>query len=219
MDILFTKMLIIRVLAAFLCGTAIGIERNTRGKHTGIRTHGFICVSTCVFILLSLYVSRSISEFVDITYLAEQIINGIAFLGIGVIIIRRNNHITGLHTACGFFATAAIGMACGCGKLVLAGATTVIIIFIQSVLHHLIISRSVFVTQDIHITTTDVAKVFNIIENAKREHNIKIRATEVKRDEDGAITVFIRVRTPKPLSSDVAIAYKDTHSEIKAITV
>ena len=51
----------------------------------------------------------------DITRIGAQVVSGIGFLGAGSIIVTRNNHISGLTTAAGLWASACIGLAIGVG--------------------------------------------------------------------------------------------------------
>ncbi len=60
----------------------------------------------------------------DPSRVAAQIVSGIGFLGAGIIFVRTNA-VTGLTTAATIWLTAAVGMACGAGLLILAVVTTI----------------------------------------------------------------------------------------------
>lgn len=48
----------VRILLSFLAGCIMGLERKFRMRFVGIRTLVLICVSSCVIMLLSIYLSR-----------------------------------------------------------------------------------------------------------------------------------------------------------------
>ena len=45
--------LVIRLLTAAVLGSAIGYEREYRGKGAGVRTHMLVCMGACLFMLIS----------------------------------------------------------------------------------------------------------------------------------------------------------------------
>ncbi len=107
---------LLRILVAALCGTAIGYERATQRKSAGIRTHMVVAVASALFMLVSKYGFFDLLSLHDISLdpsrIAAQIVTGISFIGAGTILVRREQ-ISGLTTAAGVWATAAIGMAVG----------------------------------------------------------------------------------------------------------
>lgn len=132
---------IVRMLVAVICGFVIGLERKSRSKEAGIRTHAIVCLAACLFMILSKYLAEPLfsdisgSKFTgDATRIASQVVTGIGFLGAGIIMYRRDV-MHGLTTAAGVWATAAIGMAIGSGFVVTGVCATVIIVLIQLVLH------------------------------------------------------------------------------------
>ena len=68
---------------------------------------------------------------------AAQVISGIGFLGVGTILIKGRFQITGLTTAAGLWATAAIGLALGAGFYTGAFIAFVIIVMTFTILHRL----------------------------------------------------------------------------------
>ena len=132
---------IVRMLVAVICGFVIGLERKSRSKEAGIRTHAIVCLAACLFMILSKYLAEPLfsdisgSKFTgDATRIASQVVTGIGFLGAGIIMYRRDV-MHGLTTAAGIWATAAIGMAIGSGFVVTGVCAAVIIVLIQLVLH------------------------------------------------------------------------------------
>ena len=145
---------IVRMLVAVICGFVIGLERKSRSKEAGIRTHAIVCLAACLFMILSKYLAEPLfsdisgSKFTgDATRIASQVVTGIGFLGAGIIMYRRDV-MHGLTTAAGIWATAAIGMAIGSGFVVTGVCAAVIIVLIQLVFH---ISIKAFITRHISV--------------------------------------------------------------------
>lgn len=107
-------MVFLRLLAAALMGGLIGSERGRHGRPAGLRTHMLICIGAAMTSLTSVYLSE-LGATSDIARISAQVISGIGFLGAGTIMVRNSSVITGLTTAAGMWATAAIGIAAGYG--------------------------------------------------------------------------------------------------------
>ena len=128
---------IIRILLAAVIGGLIGSERGRHGRAAGLRTHILVCLGAAMTSLTSLFISESLGFDGDVARLSAQVISGIGFLGAGMIMIKSGNSITGLTTAAGMWATAAIGIAVGYGFYVGAVVAAVICIFSVTVLSRL----------------------------------------------------------------------------------
>lgn len=106
---------IVRVFLAMLLGGFIGIEREISNRPAGFRTHILVCVGSCLTALIGLFVWTEFGNTADPMRISAQVISGIGFLGVGTILVKEHDHITGLTTAAGLWATASIGIACGFG--------------------------------------------------------------------------------------------------------
>ncbi|MFT9078310.1 MgtC/SapB family protein [Ethanoligenens sp.] len=130
--------LILRVLAAGLCGALIGYERKNRMKEAGIRTHFIVAMGAALMMVVSKYgffdLVGTHSMGIDPTRVAAQIVSGIGFLGAGVIFVQRKT-VIGLTTAAGLWTTAGIGMAIGAGMYEVGFAGAVIVVLAQMLLH------------------------------------------------------------------------------------
>lgn len=137
---LFQLLLALRIIVAGICGTIIGIERQTRSKDAGIRTHCIVAIGSALMMIISKYgFSDTIAgEFgmrgADGARIAAQVVSGIGFLGAGTIFVHKNS-ITGLTTAAGIWATSGIGLAIGAGMYVLGVMTMLIVVGAQLLLH------------------------------------------------------------------------------------
>ncbi len=132
---------IVRMLIAIICGLAIGFERKSRSKEAGIRTHAIVCLASCLFMILSKYLTVPLFSDItggtfnsDATRIAAQVVTGIGFLGAGIIMYRRDV-MHGLTTAAGVWATSAIGMAIGGGFVVTGVVATAMILLLQLIFH------------------------------------------------------------------------------------
>ncbi len=132
---------IARMLIAVICGLAIGFERKSRSKEAGIRTHAIVCLASCLFMILSKYLTVPLFGDItggtfnsDATRIAAQVVTGIGFLGAGIIMYRRDV-MHGLTTAAGVWATSAIGMSIGGGFIVTGVVATAMILLLQLIFH------------------------------------------------------------------------------------
>jgi putative Mg2+ transporter-C (MgtC) family protein len=121
-----------RLLWAALLGSVIGIERSVRRRPAGMRTSVCVTVASALFTILSVEIARATGD-TSTTRIASNIVQGIGFLGAGVI-LRERGSVVGLTTAAAIFAEAAIGMAAGGGFYAVSGAAGVLVMFALIVL-------------------------------------------------------------------------------------
>lgn len=111
------------IALAFGLSSLIGLEREWHHKDAGLRTHTLVGVGAALFVIVSKYgfadVLSSGRMSLDPSRVAAQVVTGIGFIGGGLIFVRRDI-VHGLTTAAIVWLTAAIGMACGAGLLVIA---------------------------------------------------------------------------------------------------
>jgi putative Mg2+ transporter-C (MgtC) family protein len=123
----------VRLLVAAVLGAAIGLEREIHAHPAGMRTHLLVSLGSAAFTVISIFVfevppSPNGTIPVDPSRVAAQIVSGIGFLGAGAI-LKYGASVRGLTTAASLWATAAVGMAAGGAAWVVAGVTTLIIVF------------------------------------------------------------------------------------------
>ncbi len=106
---------LVRLILCVLAGGVIGSERGKHGSQAGLRTHILVCVGSAMTALTGVFLAVGLGIGGDVGRISAQVISGIGFLGAGMIIVKNNNMITGLTTAAGLWATAAIGIALGYG--------------------------------------------------------------------------------------------------------
>jgi len=114
-----------RLLTACLLGGAIGLQREINRKAAGVRTNLLICMGAAFFTLLSAVLSGDANP--DKGRVASNIVQGIGFLGAGLILHNRSR-VSGLTSAASVWVVASIGMACGAGLYAAAVLAAVIVI-------------------------------------------------------------------------------------------
>lgn len=111
----------------------LGWERESVGKPAGLRTHMLVGAGAAMFVALGEMLVIEFNHFgelqrFDPTRIIEALVAGVSFLGAGTIFFARGPHrVRGLTTAASLWTTAAIGMAVGLGRFVLAGGATLIL--------------------------------------------------------------------------------------------
>lgn len=127
--------LVLRFLMAAVFGGLIGATRG-RGQHAaGLRTHMLVCLGSACVVMVGEFYSKNLGGGGDAMRLPAQVISGIGFLGAGSIIVTGKNHVSGLTTAAGLWATACMGIACGAGYYECA-AVMFLLIYVSLVLLH-----------------------------------------------------------------------------------
>ena len=106
---------IVRMLAAVLCGGTIGIERSRKRRPAGFRTHILICLGAAMTTMTSQFLYLELRLYTDIARVGAQVVAGIGFIGAGTIIVTRNRRVKGLTTAAGLWVAAIVGLCCGAG--------------------------------------------------------------------------------------------------------
>ena len=112
-----------RLLTSSLLGGVIGFEREWRHKASGLRTNMLLCMGCAFFTMLSSVLAGDANP--DKGRVAANIVQGIGFLGAGIILHTRVR-VVGLTSAATVFVVASIGMACGAGLYLEAVLATLI---------------------------------------------------------------------------------------------
>jgi len=112
--------LFLRLGAALVAGSLIGLERSYRGRAAGFRTHALVSLASSLLMLLTAFPSLWLKDMpaellrADPTRMAQGIMTGIGFLGAGVI-YKEGMNVRGLTTAGSIWITAALGILFGAG--------------------------------------------------------------------------------------------------------
>ena len=198
-----TNELLIRLLLATLAGLLIGIERQTRSKSAGLRTHAIVSLGAALMMIVSQYGFAAVLGNANVNLnpsrIAAQIVSGISFLGAGMIIVRSPdiNVIGGLTTAAGIWTTAGVGMAIGAGLYEVGFAATFIIVVLQLAFHYFndFNLRQSFSIRVYLTTIDDVKKLRDYLTS----ENISSKVSRLKKSETG-LTIDLTVTTPRNFS-------------------
>lgn len=123
----------LRMLLAVVCGGLIGLERESKRRPAGFRTHILICLGACMTTLTGHYLTVYMNYYTDMSRLGAQVIAGIGFIGAGTIIVTKRRRVRGLTTAAGLWTAAIIGLCFGAGYYEGAVAATVLILLAELV--------------------------------------------------------------------------------------
>ena len=124
--------IMIRILLAAFAGGLVGTEREYHGRAAGMRTHMMVslgaALTAIIGVSLSVYMFENYGVTSDIQRTGAQVMSGVGFLGAGTILLKKgNSQITGLTTAAGLWATAAIGLSVGYRLYVPAFITVIVV--------------------------------------------------------------------------------------------
>jgi putative Mg2+ transporter-C (MgtC) family protein len=109
-------VLLIRLLTATILGGLIGMERESKKRAAGFRTHVLVSVGSALVMVSSEYIFSQYKGLTNLDpgRLGAQVISGIGFLGAGTI-IREGANVKGLTTAASLWVVSCVGLAAGMG--------------------------------------------------------------------------------------------------------
>lgn len=116
-----------RLAVAMLLGALIGINRDLHRKPAGLRVMAIVSIGSALAAMVMILIAfkQQPPDYNGVSRVFQGILQGIGFLGAGVIIHGRND-IHGLTTASSIWLTAVLGVACGLGLWQFAFATVIV---------------------------------------------------------------------------------------------
>lgn len=206
----------VRMLLAVICGGLIGLERESKRRSAGFRTHTLICIGASLTTLTSQYlVSMGLNT--DPARLGAQVIAGMGFIGAGAIIVTSRRQVKGLTTAAGLWASAIIGLAIGTGYYEAALIAVALVLFselVLSKLEYFIISTARSMNLYIEFATSETLDT--IVEEMKR-HDLTITDIEItkSRPSEGMhMSAILSLKFKKKIAHENIMA---TISEIPGV--
>ncbi|MFB2893238.1 MgtC/SapB family protein [Aerosakkonemataceae cyanobacterium BLCC-F50] len=111
--------LLSRLLFSLLLGGIVGWERQRKRKPAGLRTHMIVSFAAALFVMVPI-VLGALKDGDSISRVVQGIAAGIGFLGAGEIVRSSGEQsdsiqVSGLTSAAAIWASAALGVAAGCG--------------------------------------------------------------------------------------------------------
>jgi putative Mg2+ transporter-C (MgtC) family protein len=124
----------LRILAAVVVGSLIGLDRELRNKPAGLRTHILVSLAAALFTLITFELHEQFAgdggtRTADPVRIIEAVTAGVAFLAAGAIIQSRGN-VHGLTTGANMWLAGALGVSCGAGYYFLATIGTVLALIV-----------------------------------------------------------------------------------------
>ncbi|HEY4502379.1 MAG TPA: MgtC/SapB family protein [Candidatus Paceibacterota bacterium] len=138
MDILLIDSeltLALQLIVAVLLGIVLGAERAIAGKTAGMRTYALVSMGSCLFVIISTVVTKSLLGLtgVDPLRVVAGIVTGVGFIGAGLIIFKETS-VRGLTTAAGLWVAAGVGVAVGYKLYIIALFSVTLTVFIFTIL-------------------------------------------------------------------------------------
>ena len=177
--------LILRLFVGGLLGGLIGLEREIRAKGAGTRTHFIVALGSALYMIVSQY--AFFGSF-DTSRVASGVVSGIGFIGAGVIIFQKNV-IRGITTAAGLWVAAAVGMACGGGMFVIAGAATLLTLLCLEMLHFFHIRYGEKVVE-LALSSTDSRGLLSVLDILKAQ-GVNVESYAIS---DGKLHLTLRLK-------------------------
>ena len=147
----------IKAVSAVIIGGIIGSERARHGRAAGMRTHILVCLGAALTAMIGVHFSDG-----DAMRISAQVVSGIGFLGVGMIIIKNNNVVSGLTTAAGIWATSIVGIALGYGFYI--GAVIVAFLMLLSMVLLARFERAKRRTEAVYVEVDDMSKANEVID-------------------------------------------------------
>ena len=186
---------IVRVVLAALCGGLIGSERGRHGRAAGMRTHILVCLGSAITAMTGLYAVTNLGYTGDVFRISAQVVSGIGFLGAGTILVRNHSIVTGLTTAAGMWATAAIGIAIGYGFYVAVLAAMLLCVILVPILGRVEYKRKTL--SGLYVEVADITKTGVLVEDirALMGHTLTVQIIAPKSSCNGHVGLQLLVRS------------------------
>lgn len=187
---------IARLSLATVLGGIIGLERGRHKRAAGLRTHSLVCLGSTMTSLIGLFAANALNNDGDILRISAQVISGIGFLGVGMILVRNHSIVTGLTTAAGLWATSAIGIAIGFGFYSGAFIATALCVLVVTLLGYFERKRKMVTYLYLEISDIRATRKIECQLRTIFDLNIWIDIVSPKSKIDGHIGVLVLVNTP-----------------------
>lgn len=199
-------MFLFQLLSAGLCGTFVGMERQSRMKSAGVRTHIVVAMASALMMIVSKYGFLDVISIsgtsVDISRVAAGIISGIGILGGGLIFIGKQGLVSGMTTAAGIWMTVGIGMAMGSGLYVLGFEGTFLILLIQYFFHKKVdFFTEPLRAQAVFFIDKEKSSVETIIKELEKME-MEINRIKVEKRDEKSLNVKFYIILPRKMRRD-----------------
>ena len=194
---------LLRLLLAVLCGGAVGLERERKGRPAGFRTHILVCVGASLCMMTNQYLLQFIGS-TDTARLGAGVLTGISFLGAGTIMVTGQRQVKGLTTAAGLWASAAMGLAIGVGFYEAALLACAVIFIVERALQNVSRQRQRVKHMELYLELRDTHALGELIATL-RSRNLKAEDVDIIKPETAekpSLIAFVTLRSSEAVSSE-----------------
>lgn len=212
-----------RLLISCVLGTFIGIERSTRFKEAGVRTHIIVCCGAALIMIVSKYgfadltmpdgSSFSGTRGADPARVAAQVVSGISFLGAGVI-FKNGSTVRGLTTAAVLWFTAGVGLAIGAGLYLTGIIATVIALSLMILLHRHALGGDAYSTNRLLFTVKNGFDFNSALMEQLEQWNAQVTESKVSRHRDGLTDYELTVRRREEITYAEMKSFMESRDDI-----
>lgn len=168
----------ISLVAAFIFGGLIGLERQYRQRTAGLRTNVLVAVGAAIFVDLANRLQGN----------SGAVVSGVSFLGAGVI-MREEGNVRGLNTAATLWGSSAVGATAGADLISEAFLATIFVLLANTLLRPVanVINRKPITIENVEMTNTlyvitersQQRKILTVLEEELKQSNILPRTLTV----------------------------------------
>ncbi len=130
---------LISLVAAFILGAMIGLERQVRQRTAGLRTNTLVAVGAAIFVSLGDRLFEIHGGSQGAVQVVAYVVSGIGFLGAGAI-MKEGANVTGLNTAATLWGSGAVG-ACAGGGLIAEAVLAALFVLASNTLLRPVVNR------------------------------------------------------------------------------
>ncbi|MBF22975.1 MAG: methyltransferase [Pusillimonas sp.] len=180
---------LVSLVAAFILGGAIGLERQFRLRTAGLRTNVLVAVGAALFVDTAMRFHQIHGGSPGTLQVLAYVVSGVGFLGAGVI-MREQGNVRGINTAATLWGSAAVGCAAGAdllpeailGALFVLAANTLLRPAVNRINRRPLHPDEVEVTYSIHVITHEEQSdaVLSALEKALGTVGPPFRDMEIK---------------------------------------
>lgn len=182
-----------RLVAALILGTIVGVERHYRQGMAGLTTHALVALGAAAYCALP-----DILDVSEDVRMGGQVVTGIGFLGAGLI-LRDGASIRGLSTSATVWATGAIGVLAGYGRVFEAAEATFLIVLIN------FISPKLRNMLDAYLPIQPVGLKFSIQLRIEQTEEAEMRARLLADIEESRVQFQSLERLPIPGTQQIRL--------------
>lgn len=216
---------IVSLLAAFICGAIIGIERQFRLRSAGLRTNVLVAVGAAAFVDIAARIAGDTESLRVMAY----VVSGVGFLGAGVI-MKEGMNVRGLNTAATLWCSAAVGAAAGVDLLAEALTITIFVVSGNTLLRPLVnaINRipvneqSAELTIEVSVTTSreDAGPIRELLAQRLKDAYYPLADIREVRHENGTVSLvaILASNSVDPVEMDAIVNTLDREPGVQHAT-